>query len=532
MSSILELAKLLQQKPAAELENLLEKSKSSTASLTDLFDFAKLLLTKRELERRIRSLPAIELSSLSLGKATKFLRQYLLAGENCFPEAIELARQLEQKPPSGKLNPGGALVCYETLLSITELIFALEQSWFEVSKAGIRSAAAKGVAEKLHCQPIEIQKRFALAELAGLVAPHQGRWAATALGQDWLELNRERAWLVLAEAIWDLPSAEFQAGDLVAELAQSYPLLDISSLRFLEFGYLTGLTDGTALLHDVSQQPDADLAKKVVGTLPPSEDRLILQGDLSIICPGPISPALHRQLDSFADSEELGLASRFRVSSLSLSHHIETGGNLADVATLLRAKSGKELPQPLEYLLSEAKLRFGQLRVLGGIKTTILSEDQILLAQIANERSLVHLGLKLEQGWLSSLASQEVVYFSLRAASYPAVMVDESGATISPRLGIAQAEPIKPEADSRLRAEQLIAGEKLSGNAGDIRRQLQFALKNKLRVNLSFEDAQGKLQQVLLLPLGITETRLRGRESVREAERTLPLARIKSVLLD
>jgi hypothetical protein len=532
LSSILELAKLLQQKSAADVGSLLVESKSSTASLADLFDFAKLLLSKRELERRIRSLPAQELNKLMAGEPSELLWENLLAGQAPFPEAVELAGQLEQKPLSYKLGQGGALVCYETLLSITELIFALEQSWFEVSKAGIRSADARGIAEKLHCPSIEIQKRFRLAELAGLVAPHEGRWAATISGQNWIQLEREQAWLVLARAIWDLPARQFSSGDLPTQLSERYPLVDIGTLKFLEYGYLIGLMDGSELLQDIAESPDKELAQRIIATLPRSEDRLILQGDLSIICPGPISPALHRELDSFADSEELGLASRFRISALSLSHHIETGGSLAAAAELLKDKSGRQLPQPLQYLLAEAESRFGSLQVIGGIRTTIRSEDQILLAQIANERSLIHLGLRPEENHLASQAGQEVVYFSLRAASYAAVMVNETGEVISPRLGIAQADQITPEADARLRAEQLIAGERLSGDAGDIRRQLQFALKNKIRVSLSFEDAQGKLQRIQLMPLGITDTRLRGRESVREAEQTLPLARIKSVLLD
>ena len=99
---------------------------------------------------------------------------------------------------------------------------------------------------------------------------------------------------------------------------------------------------------------------------------MIVQGDLSIICTGPLSPSLHRQLDSFAESEDLGLAARFRISSLTLSHALEIGMELSEIEKFLKKLSGKELPQPVQYLFEEVKRRFGQLKVLLGEAGTIV----------------------------------------------------------------------------------------------------------------------------------------------------------------
>lgn len=522
---------MLQQKPAAEIQLILDQTRSSAAGLSDLFDLAKLLLTRRELENRIRSLGATDLADLRANRATSELRRFYLAAEECFPEARELAQTLESGSALSSSAPGGPLICYETLLTLTEILFALEQSWFDPTKSGIRAADAKPIAQKLHSTTGEVQARFQIAMLAGLVTEHQGRWAATAKAQQWLKLERAQAWLQLVRAIFDLPPGNYPEGQISQTLAAEYPLTNQQDLKLLKYGHLLGLIDSGSLLYPISQ-PNEKLAETVIASLPKPEDRLLLQSDLSIICPGPISPALHRQLDSFADSEELGLASRFRISPLSLSHHLETGGQLSDVTNVLQRFGNKELPQPMQYLLAATEKTFGQLKIARNQKTLISSADPILLAQIANEKSLAHLGLTRVETGLSTNANQEMTYFSLRAASYAAIMVDQRGEVISPRLAAPAIEAIESEDESRIRAEQLIAGDQAHGFEGDIRRQLQFALKNKMQVEVSFEDAQGKTRIVKLMPLGITESRLRGRDVEREAEQTLPLGRIKSVVLD
>jgi hypothetical protein len=238
---------------------------------------------------------------------------------------------------------------------------------------------------------------------------------------------------------------------------------------------------------------------------------------------------LQRKLDSFANSEDLGLACRFRLSSLSVSHHLESGGEIADIRQVLEGATGSPLPQPVNYLLEETQRRFGSLRVEGGIQTSVRSGDEILLTQIMNERSLAHLNFKKESGQLTTSASQQLCYFSLRESSYAAVMVDEEGKTISPRFTQSASE-VPADAELLARAAALRSGEKASADQGDIARQLEFALKNKLQVNLSLE-MDGVITELLLTPLGLANNRLRGRDEAKQAERTLPLNRIRSVVL-
>jgi hypothetical protein len=194
----------------------------------------------------------------------------------------------------------------------------------------------------------------------------------------------------------------------------------------------------------------------------------------------------------------------------------------------LQQASGNPLPQPVQYLLDETSKKFANLQVVSGSPVEIFSKDEILLAQILNEKSLVHLNLRKSAGILTSAESQELCYFSLRDAGYAAVMVSDSK-IISPRFKV-EAKEIEKSSELITRAKSLLSGEKTSANQGDISRQLQFALKNKLQVSVKVE-LDGTEQTLQLTPLGIAGNRLRGRDEAKQAERTLPLGRIRSVVL-
>ncbi len=532
MSSLLELSKDLATRSADELRELVSKSASATQGCNDLLDLSRLLLSRRELEIRIRSLSAKELANLRNSKPSKFLKQLALSGDQVFEEAVALAQELEPIPHKPNLSHGNSLSAYETMLCITELLFACERHWLGVIRAGIRSQDAKEIALKLKVTPKEVQQRFQLAMRAGLVTSQHERWVATEAGLSWLELDREQAWLALATPLWKLPEISFTKGNVSEQLLSAYPLIDLGSLELLEFGAFLGLLDGEDVLAPLTKSDLASSAKAVIKELPKAEERLIVQGDLSIICPGPLSPALHRQLDSFADSEDLGLAARFRISNLTLSHALEIGMQLTDVEAVLKKLSGKELPQPVQYLFEEVKKRFGQLKVLIGETGTIVeSSDTILITQIANESKLAGLMLKpIAQGQLASRLDAELIYFNLRDAGYQAVMF-ANGKVVSPRFRNFQAAPEKTGDDLLELCEKLLSGTNVEMQENDILRQLQFALKNKLLVKLRVELQDGSEQEFELAPLGISANRLRGKDTEKEAERTLPISRIRGVLL-
>ncbi len=532
MSSLLALSKDLANLSAVELRALVSRSASAAQGCNDLLDLSRLLLSRRELEIRIRTLNAVELSNLKEAKPSKVLKQLALASDEVFEEALALANELEPIPHKPALVHGNSLTAYETMLCITELLFACERHWLGVIRAGIRSQDAKEIALKLKFTPKEVQQRFLLAMRAGLVTQQHERWVATEAGLEWLELERTQAWLKLAEPIWQLPEIDVQPGNLAQQLKEQYPLIDLGAIELLEFGAFLGLLDGEEVLEPLTRPTLEKIAKAVAAELPKAEERLIVQGDLSVISPGPLSPALHRQLDSFAESEDLGLAARFRISNLTLSHALEIGMELSEIEKFLKKVSGKDLPQPVQYLFEEVKKRFGQLKVLVGEAGTIVeSADTILITQIANESKLAGLMLSpIAAGQLASRLDAELIYFNLRDAGYQAVMFAD-GKVVSPRFrNFAPAENITGDSLLEL-CEKLLSGTSVEMQESDIMRQLQFALKNKLLVKLRVELQDGSEQEFELAPLGISANRLRGKDTEKEAERTLPISRIRGVLL-
>ena len=532
MSSLLELSKQLGQLSADSLANLVKLGSSNISTCSDLLDLSRSLLSRRELEARIRTLSADELRNLRAGQTSAKLKSLALAGENIYEEALALALELEPVPYKPSASYGSSLSAYETMLCITELLFLCERHWLGVIRAGIRSQDAKEVAQKLKLQPKEVQLRFQLGLRAGLIAEQHGRWVATEKGLRWLELDRTAAWLELAAPLWNLPELKIEQGSLSQQIRDAYPLVDLSNFELLEFGAFLGLLDGDQVLPAMLAGDIESVAKKVVEQLPKAEDRLIVQGDLTIICPGPISPQLHRELDCYSDSEDLGLAARFRVSALTLSHAVEIGLELDEVMQDLEKRSGKALPQPFSYLIDDVKRRFGQLRVLVGEAGTIVeSEDSILITQIKNEARLNGLMLtKITENQLASRLDAEMIYFNLRDAGYLAVMYQD-GKLLSPRFRGAELLASVEKDPVLETCERLLAGKDVVLGEDDVTRQLQFALKNKLLVRLKVELQDGSTQEFELAPLGIAANRLRGKDLEKEAERTLPISRIRGVTL-
>jgi hypothetical protein len=239
---------------------------------------------------------------------------------------------------------------------------------------------------------------------------------------------------------------------------------------------------------------------------------------------------MHRQLDMVANAEDLGLASRFRLSAQSICHALESGMTQAEIKGFLEANSKGPIPQPVSYLLTDVEQKFGKLTVSASLNGSLVAcEDQILLRQILTQASLRPLLLEIRGPSLYSRLDQELVYFNLRSQGYLAVMVDEFGAVMSPRQQLTEQEVVKT---SYLElAHRLISEEAKAPEGDDVMRQLQFALKNKLKVGLRVSYPDGSEKEHLIEPLGVAGGRVRGRDAVKEAEVTLPLSRVIAIWL-
>ncbi len=542
MSELIRLATNLRSLSAGQLSDVLVKGEYLENPPHDLFELARSLLTRRQLEPKIRKLSIRELEKLRAGKSSALLISLNLAdSKSCYESAIAVAELLEpakfKKPDSPQRGLEKiALASYETLLAITEAIFASERHWLKFMKSGLRAPDAKWISERVQLSAREIQDRFNLARIAGLITEEKDRWLYTAEAESWLQLDAAGRWKILVQNILDLPiDYKPKVGmDLFDDLRENYPLLDLSEINFLNFGHAVSILDGTALtpLGELALKNLDKASTALAKQLPAPANKLVVQADLSITSPGPLSVELHRELDFFADSEDLGIAARFRLTQLSLTHALESGRKLSELAELLTKYSGKELPQPVIYLFNEVSNKLGNLIVKSDNQGSIVeTNDPILLVQISNETALAPLGLKqVEANKLASGVDAEVVYFNLREAGYPAIMKSHDGEIISPRhpaIRLAKATTI----DSLAASEKLLKSEAVEAAGDEKLRQLQFAMKNKMTVFVKIEMPDKSIVDLQLEPLGIAGNRLRGRDVVKQAERTLPLSAIRSIQL-
>ncbi len=523
MSDLLALSAVLKDLDPATLAKYLP----GNDSVTDLLDLAKVLLTKRELEKRIRTLDKDALEDLRAANPSAALREKLLATDKVFDDASALANELAPINLGYPLIPGhgAGLSAYQTLLALTELLFSFEKRLLIPVKAGLRAPDAREIGETLKLSAQEVQSVYQLGVTCGFIHQAKDRVHATIQGFAWLELDNQDRWLQLAQSVLDLPKLELDDRALLEQVVERYPLIDPSQLKTLRFAEILGLTQNLIPTPELKNLTGEWIARE----LPETSERFVVQGDLSLMTLGPISAKLHRLLDVIAQAEDLGLASRFRLSSLTISHALESGMSIAGIRSVLE-RSIQPLPQPVEYLLSESEGRFGTIKISDlGSASLIRATDGILLRQILGEQLLRPLLLEPRPEGLISRLDAEIVYLNLRAAGYAAIRVDQEDRVLSPRA--AAVEVIETVKDYLELATAITNREASEPSGDDVLRQLQFALRNKLKVGVRVGYPDGSEREHLIEPLGLAGSRVRGRDTAKEAEITLPLGRITSIWL-
>ncbi len=523
MSDLLALSELLRAKGAEGIAKYLRGNEQ----VTDLFDLSKVLLTRRELEKRIRSLPSLDLENLRSNLATDSLREHFLAAEKVFEEAKLLADQLQPIPFQGYLEAGhgAGLSAYQTLLAMTELLFSFEKRLLTPVKAGLRAPDAREIGETLQLSGPQVQLVYQLGVSCGFIHQAADRIHATKAGFSWLEQDNKERWLELANRVCDLPPLNLNGGPLLTQLQNTYPLADPNQFLLLKYGEILGLTENQVPTPELVSLNGDWISKQ----LPETSERFVVQGDLSLMTLGPISAKLHRLLDVIAQAEDLGLASRFRISNLTLSHALESGMSLNEIREVL-ARSIQPLPQPVEYLLAETHARFGAIKISDlGSGALVRCADSILLRQIQGEHLLRPLMLEAKGEGLVSRLDAEIVYLNLRACGYAAIRVDEADRALNPRAAALEIEVA--ERDYLELAAAILNREAQEPSGDDVTRQLQFALRNKLKVSVRVSYPDGSEREHLIEPLGIAGSRVRGRDTAKQAEITLPLGRITSIWL-
>lgn len=587
MSELLRIAAALRRASDDDLKAVISQRLVNSSGLRDFFDLAESLSQPKSVASTVAGLPKLQIAALVAildgakpdEVAAERLRRLMLIDRNAdgayaLFESTALCLQalaletiesqidpiVTSAPAQLEVDRDSGISAFETCQALTELVFDVEQRFIrEVGKKNVGLPDIKRLAQHVRQTNDFAREVYELANHADLIGLANGRWQLGPQALAWLDWQPERRHEHLMQ-IWLRLLGESSATDLLEsirgnqalttvslkrELRENYPYADgaVSSRisRVVSFAERIGLShngwlSGWALAVLAGDLESA--ARSANEYLPKPQRKLICQADLSLIAPGPLPTDVEIAVRRFADTEQIGMASTYRMSALSISHGLETGMSEQDIRGWLLELTGKDLPQPVDYLIREAAARFGRLTVGAGeleTKSVIKSADSILLAQILNESKLRPFAMyALPDGSIGCRFEPEMVYFGLREAGFSAVRVDSSGNIVSPRTPLGTSEqsstPTTVDADiQRLREQEEKLGSEPDGD--DLVRSIQLAIKNKSIIVIGVTTNTGAELEFTLEPIGFANGRLRAKDKKADIERTLPLASITRVSL-
>jgi hypothetical protein len=553
---------------------LVHERSLSLAEFKDFFDLAQAVLTPKSQALLVSSLSNSEISSLrsllAQEKVSKeqvgLLATDLLVWSSKEPVVYDwLAERLKENPRTASLrvvtestkapdqesiDRDCGIHAFEGMQSVTELIFSLDQHYVrEVSKGSMGLPDVKRLSSHLGKSKEYVKAVLELAKVSGVVAISEKRFHPTDLADSWISSDPKSRWKILANA-WLAILGVSGSKELSLQLAQnptkslnelvgsSFPLVNSSAQsrigRVAELADAIGLSvNGFAAswLGDVLAGKLAAATKALEQRLPSQQERIIVQADLSIIAPGPLASTIEIELRKFTDTENIGLATGYRISPLSISCGLEEGLNEKQIRTLLEKLSGTALPQPVDYLISETASRFGRLKVSANNNGSILiSTDELLATQILMDSKLKAYGLRKSEAGIVSSLEPESFYHTLRENGYLAVRVDEAGTVIAPSAIHKNSSHAAMFHDqlTRLRKQDLEIADQAPESDVDRKIQLALASKSILLVEI---NANGKVMNYVLEPIGLANGRLRAIDRKADIERTLPVSAITSIVI-
>lgn len=582
MSELIKLANSLRQLTDEQIAKICRIRSITAVGCKDFFDLSESLNKPHAIQKALLFLSRSNANSLlaaarhdSLQKSQqKILTDLLLiypSTNEVFPSiaeelnAIGAERLLAEKgsasltetdlgPSISQIDTDAATASFETFQHLRVLIY--DFSDFNpkvVGKNSISLTDAKRIASKTGGSVETAKAYLQVGQELLLVEQVDGHWQDTDLARRWLQLTDSQKLIELV-SLWSAPLDQDAVLELKnlsepvkldAWLKQCFPFAKSSLAPVLEqlaergnrlgiiaHGYLSS-TAKLALTNDL-----VGAADKAASLIPAAQQNVILQADLSVVAPGPLTFEIENKLLKFTDVESLGLASRYRMNLISLIRGFEAGLKANDIEAFLREISLTPIPQPVLYLLKDASGKFGVIKVGGVEQAEINCSTEIAAAELLADSRLKHLALqRISSGEIRSRHSPELVWRTLRDYGIVASLV--SSKRIIQDQKLAHAESSKQEtvtAKDRL-AEQIanirIADLELGSSQedDDISRQIQLAIKHRGRVRVGAQTKDGELTYFTLEPKSLANGRFRGMDKQADIERTLPLSSIRSIEL-
>lgn len=442
---------------------------------------------------------------------------------------------------------------------ITELLSELEREPArELARGGVALPDAKRLANAMSVDLTSVAKLLAIAADSGLAAREAGAWLITDAGGTWLLDSSGGRWRELARGWLDRLPRDIRS--LLGE--RSHALWGDGFRTFLEWLYpaggewindrierhteaaeVLGITANQAPSHPgtllFSEGPDA-AAAAMTALFPSEVEKVYLQHDLSVVAPGPLTPRVDHRLRSLADVESRALASSYRVSTSSLNRALASGETADTVRAFLTEISLTGIPQPLDYLISEAARRYGLLRVgaLDGYgehraMSYLRSDDDTLITTVLVDQNLSSLGFLRENDRLLSRFPSDTVFWTLSDARYPVAAEDAERRIVSLRRRRHAKPSVAASADPlRDLIERLRLGSAADPDEPEdawMARQIDTAIRARAALTVRVTMPNGSEIAYQLEPTSIAGGRLRGKDRKSAIERTLPMTSVTGI---
>lgn len=468
------------------------------------------------------------------------------------------------RPDQERVDAAAAEQAFATTVAIVEVLDEIaDEPVRELARGGLGAPDAKRLAAAAGMPVDRIATLHEICRRAGLMEERAGAWWPSALAAEWIALPVAERWVRLATSWASVLDADVRffvtdtipaswGEHLMAYLRWFYPAADDRVRALIEsyvasaemLGVLALHTPSTPGIALVSGDADALLAA-IRGLLPPEVEKVYLQNDLTVIAAGPLETRVHERLRTLASLEARGLASTYRISDESLTRALERGESEESILEFLAGISLTGIPQPVRYLVSEAAGRYGLLRV-GAVTdqptaarvSYARTVDPVLLETLLVDRRLAPLGLRRDgTDRAVSRFERDMLFFALKDARYPVAVENSAGELQpTPRPAAARVLPTHVPATSTDHATAIVTRVRTAADAqgGDadaawLERQLELAIKSKLRVTVSVRMPGGTVEELVLEPTGLSSGRLRARDRRADIERTLPLSMIVAV---
>ncbi|MEV0295853.1 helicase-associated domain-containing protein [Nocardia sp. NPDC050710] len=335
--------------------------------------------------------------------------------------------------------------------------------------------------------------------------------------------------------------------------AVRHTLREAAELGFIGRGALGSAA--RALLHGAATSAsDAEAAMEEA--LPEPVDHVLVQADLTVIAPGPLTADLQRRVALVADVESAGAATVYRIGETSVRRALDAGMTAAELHALFDTRSRTPVPQALTYLIDDVARRHGQLRA-GMAQSFLRSDDPALLAQVLAAPVAGALALRAIAPTVAiAQAPLGEVLEQLRAAGFAPAGEDSAGTIVDlrprgTRISVRPhaRQPYRPTPPSTEQLELLVAELRAGDRAASARSGqavrtdgtrtstaatlalLQLAARVRRSVNIGYVDASGVASQRVVEPLKVGNGQLDALDPVTGAVRHFTLHRIASVAL-